>query len=190
LGLYFRAEKRTSWQDFSRNLITIVSLAVGLVAFTVFGVAEAASWLFSGFDWRIGLPKRITSVLEGESLVNDATGLLALEFGTAIVVYGQDPTFSSGVLRLVYLIAAGITVGLVLGRLVEWFEQHINDAAIEITVSIFVPYAAYLAAQALRGSGVLAVVAAGLYLSRKVHIFSRRTYASKQSLCGSRSLSY
>jgi Na+/H+ antiporter len=196
LGLYFRAEKRTSWQDFSRNLITIVSLAVGLVAFTVFGVAEAASWLFSGFDWRIGfvlgavvaptdsiaatsiaksigLPKRITSVLEGESLVNDATGLLALEFGTAIVVYGQDPTFSSGVLRLVYLIAAGITVGLVLGRLVEWFEQHINDAAIEITVSIFVPYAAYLAAQALRGSGVLAVVAAGLYLSRKSsHFFS------------------
>ena len=57
---------------------------------------------------RLGLPKRITDVLEGESLVNDATGLLALEFGTAIVVYGQTPTFSSGILRLAYLAAIGM----------------------------------------------------------------------------------
>src|SRR5207244_8193217 len=112
------------------------SLAIGLVAFTVLGVAAVASWLFPGFDWRIGfvlgavvattdaiaatsiakrvgLPKRIVHVLEGESLVNDATGLLALEFAIAMVVNGQTPTVTSGALRLIYLIAVGLTIGLV-----------------------------------------------------------------------------
>ena len=106
-------------------------------------------------------------MLEGESLVNDATGLLALEFGIAIVVYGQTPTISFAIFRLVYLIVVGIAVGLILGRVVEWFEHRINDGPIEIAVSIFVPYTAYLAAEAVRGSGVLAVVAAGLYLGHK-----------------------
>ena len=188
--LLYGAAWCTSWQDFSHNLVGIASLAVGLVAFTVFGVAEVAPWLFSGFDWRmgfvlgavvaptdaiaatsiaksIGLPKRIVSILEGESLVNDATGLLALEFGTALVVYGQHPTLHSGLLRLSYLIAVGVAVGLVLARIVEWFEHRIDDAAIEIAVSIFVPYASYLAAEAAHGSGVLSVVACGLYLGRK-----------------------
>ncbi len=188
--LLYSAAWLTSWRDFCHNLVNVASLAIGLVAFTVLGVAAVASWLFPGFDWRIGfvlgavvattdtiaatsiakrvgLPKRIVDVLEGESLVNDATGLLALEFAIAIVVYGQTPTISSGVLRLVYLIVAGIAVGLILGRIVEWFEHRINDAPIEIAVSIFVPYTAYLAAEAIRGSGVLAVVAAGLYLGHK-----------------------
>jgi CPA1 family monovalent cation:H+ antiporter len=113
------------------------------------------------------LPKRIVDVLEGESLVNDATGLLALEFGIAIVVYSHVPTISFAIFRLVYLIVVGIVVGLILGRVVEWFEHRINDGPIEIAVSIFVPYAAYLAAEAVRGSGVLAVVTAGLYLGHK-----------------------
>jgi Na+/H+ antiporter len=194
--LLYAAAWVTSWQDFSRNLISISSLAIGLVGFTVLGVAVTAPWLFSGFDWRIGavlgavvaptdaiaatsiasrlgLPKRITAVLEGESLVNDATGLLALSFCTQLVVYGQTPTLFSGVLRLVSLIVIGIGVGLVLGWIVDWFERRIDDAAIEIAVSIFVPYAAYLGAEAAHGSGVLAVVAAGLYLSpRSSQFFS------------------
>jgi monovalent cation/hydrogen antiporter len=188
--LLYSAAWLTSWPDFCHNLVSVASLAIGLVAFTVLGVAAVASWLFPGFDWRIGfvlgavvaatdaiaatsiarrvgLPKRIVHVLEGESLVNDATGLLALEFAIAIVVYGRTPTISSAVLRLAYLIVAGIAVGLTLGRIVEWFEQRINDAPIEIAVTIFVPYTAYLAAEAIRGSGVLAVVAAGLYLGHK-----------------------
>jgi monovalent cation/hydrogen antiporter len=180
----------TSWRDFSYNLVSIVSLAVGLVAFTVFGVALTARTAFDGFDWRLGivlgavvaptdaiaatsiarrlgLPRRIVDILEGESLVNDATGLLALEFGVAMVVYGQTPGVGSAVLRLVWLIAGGLAIGLLLGRLVEWFELRIDDAPIEITVSILVPYAAYIAAQQVQASGVLAVVASGLYLSRQ-----------------------
>ena len=188
--LLYSAAWVTSWRDFSYNLTSIASLAIGLVAFTVFGVAAAVSWVFAGIDWRtgfvlgavvattdaiaatsiakrVGLPKRIVDILEGESLLNDATGLLALEFATAMVVYGQNPTVFSAAGRLAYLVAAGIAIGLVLARIVEWFEHRIDDGPIEIAVSLFVPYATYLAAEALHASGVLAVVAAGLYLSRR-----------------------
>src|SRR5438105_154411 len=180
----------TSWRDFSYNLVSICSLAFGLVAFTVLGVAFCARWAFGGFDWRLGvvlgavvaptdavaattiarrlgLPRRIVDVLEGESLVNDATGLLALEFGLAMVVQGESPTVFSGVLRLLWLTAGGIGVGLVVGRIVEWIEMQVDDAPIEFTISILVPYAAYFAGQQLRASGILAVVASGLYLSRQ-----------------------
>jgi Na+/H+ antiporter len=188
--LLYSAALGTAWEDFRYNLVSIALLAVGLVGFTVLAVAIAGPLLLPGFDWRtgfvlgavvattdaiaatsiaqrVGLPKRIVDILEGESLVNDATGLLALEFGTAIVVHGNTPTVSSGILRLLYLGIAGITVGLILGRIVEWFEFRIDDAPIEIAFSIFVPYAAYLAAEAIDASGVLGVVAAGLYLGRK-----------------------
>ena len=188
--LLYSAAWVTSWRDFRENLTSIASLAIGLVAFTVLSVAAAASWLLAGFDWRvgfvlgavvattdaiaatsiakrIGMPKRIVDILEGESLLNDATGLLALEFATAMVVYSETPTISSAILRFLYLIVAGVGVGLILGRLVEWFEHRIDDGPIEIAVSLLVPYAGYLAAEAIHGSGVLAVVTSGLYLSRR-----------------------
>src|SRR4029077_8278684 len=116
---------------------------------------------------RLGLPQSIVDILEGESLVNDATGLLALEFAIAMVVEGRTPTVAQGALRLTYLIAVGLVIGLVLGLIVEWFERRIDDGPIEIVVSILTPYAAYLAAESARASGVLAVVACGLYLSRQ-----------------------
>jgi monovalent cation/hydrogen antiporter len=188
--LLYSAAWVTSWRDFSNNLASITSLAIGLVAFTVFGVAAAVSWVFVGFDWRvgfvlgavvattdsiaatsiakrIGLPQRIVDILEGESLLNDATGLLALEFATAMVVYGQNPTITSAMGRLAYLLAVGVAVGLIIARLVEWFELRIDDGPIEIGISLLVPYASYLASEALHGSGVLAVVTAGLYLARR-----------------------
>lgn len=188
--LLYAAAWVTSWRDFSRNLVSIAMLAFGLVGFTVLGVALAGPWLFAGFDWRvgfvlgaavattdaiaatsiakrIGLPKRIVDLLEGESLLNDATGLLALEFGVALVVQGPDPTVGSALLRLLYLTFAGIASGLILARLVEWIEDRIDDGPIEIAISILVPYAAYLMAEAIHASGVLAVVAAGLYLGQK-----------------------
>jgi len=112
-------------------------------------------------------------VLEGESLVNDATGLLALEFGLALVVAGKVPTISSGFLRLGYLIIGGMAVGLLIGLLVHWLEHQIDDAPIEITFSILVPYAVYLAAESIHASGVIAVVSCGLYLGwGSAHFFS------------------
>jgi Na+/H+ antiporter len=188
--LLYSAAWRVPWRELSYNLVSIFSLAFGLVTFTVLGVAEMAQRFLPGFDWRmgfalgavvaptdaiaatsiarrIGLPQRIVDILEGESLVNDASALLALEFGIAMLVRGQPPTVASGLLRLVYLAAAGLAVGLLIGVVVNWIEHRIDDAPIEIALSILTPYAAYLAADSIRASGVLAVVACGLYLSHR-----------------------
>jgi monovalent cation/hydrogen antiporter len=194
--LLYSAAWLTSWRDFKHNLVSILFLAFGLVGFTVLGVAGAAHWLFSGFDWRLGcvlgavvaptdaiaatsiakrlgLPQRVVDILEGESLVNDASGLLALEFALAMVVEGRTPTLASGALRLMFLIAVGLGIGLVVGLIVEGIERRIDDGPIEIALSILTPYAAYLAAEYAHASGVLAVVASGLYLSRhSSHFFS------------------
>ncbi|MCU1287197.1 MAG: Na+/H+ antiporter [Acidobacteriales bacterium] len=188
--LLYSAAWLTSWRDFRYHLVSILLLAFGLVTFTVFAVASAATRVFAGFDWRtgfvlgavvsttdalaatsiakrVGLPQRIVDILEGESLVNDATGLLALEFGIAMVVQQYTPTFTVAFARLTYLTLAGLVIGLVVGVIVEWLERRIDDGPIEITLSVLVPYAAYLAAEGARASGVLAVVVSGLYLSRK-----------------------
>src|SRR5262245_56813130 len=188
--LLYSAAWLTSWRDFSHNLVSISLLAFGLVTFTVIGVAAVAQWIFDGFDWRmgvvlgavvsttdaiaatsiakrLGLPQRMVDILEGESLVNDASGLLALEFGIAMVVRGETPTVASGFARLTYLIVVGLALGLIIARVVEWFERRIDDGPIEIAISVLVPYVAYLAAESVRASGVLAVVACGLYLSRR-----------------------
>lgn len=194
--LLYSAAWLTSWRDFKANLVSILFLAFGLVGFTVVGIAGTAHLAFPGFDWRLGLvlgavvsttdaiaataiakrlslPQRIVDVLEGESLVNDATGLLALELALGIVVNDQTPTVGAGALRLIYLIAVGIGIGMLVALVVEWFENRLDDGPIEITISILTPYAAYLAAESVRASGVLAVVACGLYLSRQSsHFFS------------------
>lgn len=188
--LLYSAAWLTNWREFKFNLVSILLLAFGLVGFTVLGVAEAARWLFPGFDWRlgfvlgaviattdaiaatsiakrVGLPQQIVDILEGESLVNDATGLLALEFAIAMVVEGRTPSVAEGFVRLSYLVFGGLAIGLLIGLVVEWFERRIDDGPIEIVISILTPYAAYLAAESARASGVLAVVACGLYLSRQ-----------------------
>ena len=113
--LLFSSAFTTSWRDFRYNLVSISMLALGLVVFTVRGVASISHWILPGFDFRLGLvlgavvsttdaiaataiarrlgiPTRITSVIEGESLVNDASGLLALEFAVALVVSGEIPS--------------------------------------------------------------------------------------------------
>jgi len=188
--LLYASAWTTSWREFRYNLTSILLLAFGLVGFTVLGVALIAPRVFSGFDWRlglalgaivaptdaiaatsvarrVGLPSRIVDILEGESLINDASGLLALEFATVIVVENRIPTLSSGVFTLVWLIVVGIALGLAVGWIVDWIERRIDDAPIEITISILVPYAAYSAANAIHASGVLAVVACGLFLARR-----------------------
>jgi monovalent cation/hydrogen antiporter len=180
----------TSWRDLRKNIVSISMLAIGLVTFTTIGVAYAAPWVFKGFTWslglvlgavvsttdaiaaaaiarNLGLPKRLVYILEGESLVNDATGLVALTFAVALVVTGESPTVGQGVLRLGYLIGVGIAIGLLIGLVVEWFERRLEDGPIEITVSIIVPYVVYLAAEAAHASGVMALIACGLYLARK-----------------------
>ena len=154
------------------------------------GVSVAAEWLLPGFDWRIGLalgavvsttdaiaatsiasrmglPQRIIDVLEGESLVNDASGLLALEFAIALVTTGERPTLMAGILQLLLLLGGGIVVGLVVAWVAHFAQKRIIDPPIEITISLVVPYIAYLLSEQLHVSGALAVVVCGLYMGRK-----------------------
>src|SRR5579862_5134948 len=170
--LLYAAAWTTSWRDFRYNLVSISLLAFGLVGFTVAAVALIAPRVFAGFDWRlgfvlgavvaptdaiaatsiarrVGLPRRIVDILEGESLINDATGLLALQFATAILVHKQVPTVSTGILTFAWLTAGGIALGLLVGFIAYYIERRIDDGPIEITLSILIPYAAYLAAEQL-----------------------------------------
>ncbi|HTH54274.1 MAG TPA: Na+/H+ antiporter [Edaphobacter sp.] len=194
--LLYAAAWTVSFRDFKRNLLMISLLAVGLVGFTVWGVAEFSDRFITALDWKagfllgavlsttdaiaatsvaksLGLPRRIVDILEGESLLNDATGLLALEVGLRLLEQGNLPTLEEGALRLIYLILGGLGIGLVIGIVVATFERFIDNGPVELVLSLIVPYAAYLAGEEAKASGVLAVVASGLYLSRQsARIFS------------------
>src|SRR5579875_3314539 len=172
---------QTSWREFKYNLVSISSLAVLLVFFTAVGVAFAARWWLPGFDWRlgfllgavvsptdavaatsiarrVGMPQRIVDLLEGESLLNDATGLLALQFGVEMVVERTTPSVASGVLEFAWLTVGGGLVGVAIGYAVNWLERWVDDGPVEIALSLIIPYAAYLAGDAVHASGVMAVV--------------------------------
>jgi CPA1 family monovalent cation:H+ antiporter len=175
-----------SWREFRFNLRPITLLAVGCVIFTTCAVAAAAHWLL-GLPWsigfllgaivappdvvaplaiarRLGLPRRLLVVLEGEGLVNDATALILYRFAVVAIVTG---TFSlpqaAGTFALIFVgeIAYGLGVGWLSLRLRQWA----HDPRVEITLSLMTPYLAYWLPQHLGGSGVLATVAAGLYVS-------------------------
>jgi Na+/H+ antiporter len=192
--LLYVAAWQTSWREFKYNLASISGLAVFLVFFTAFGVAFAAKWWLPGFNWqlgfllgavvsptdavaatsiarKVGMPQRIVDLLEGESLLNDATGLLALQFGVEMVVQGTTPTIGRGILVFAWLTLGGLLVGLTIGWLVTWLERWVDDGPVEIALSLIIPYAAYLMGEAVKGSGVIAVVACGLFVSRRSSTF-------------------
>lgn len=182
----------TSWRDFRFNLRPILLLAIGLVVVTTVTVAFVSHWLIPGLPLsagfvlgaiisppdaiaasaiaqRLGLPRRVITVLEGESLVNDATSLvlfkvaLAATLGMATPFFGQ--IWKPG--EFIYVAAGGIAVGLVIGRVIGWLRRRVvNDGPqIALTVSLLTPYVSYLFAdQFCHVSGVLSVVATGLCL--------------------------
>ncbi len=188
----------TSWRDFRANLRPISLLAIGLVLMTT-GVVALVSHAVLGLPWtaafvlgaivsptdavaataiaqRLGVPRRIVMVLEGESLVNDATGIVAYRIAVAAVVAGTFSLAEAGFQFVVGSIG-GVLVGLAVGWLVIRVRRYIpDDPSIQNTVSLLTPFVAYLPAEELhlqvagldlRFSGVLAVVATGLYLGRK-----------------------
>ena len=192
--LLFSASFLTSWRDFRYNLASILLLAFGLVGFTVYGVAVVARWMLPGFDWRtglvlgavvcttdaiavtsiaerLGLPRRIADVVEGESLVNDASGLLAFEFTVGLLVTGRRPSPGEDIVRLFYLIAGSIVVGLVVAKLTYWLEKKVDDAPIEITLTLLAAYFSYLAGVSVHVSGVLSTVVCGLYLGHQSSMY-------------------
>jgi CPA1 family monovalent cation:H+ antiporter len=183
--LLFPAALFTSWRDFRANQRPIALLAIGLVLFTTVAVAYLSHYfmglpLAAGFVLgaiisppdaiaataiadRLRIPRRIVTILEGESLVNDATALVAYRFAVVAVATGSfSLTRASG--QFVLVGVGGILIGLAAGWLAEQFHKRVDDAPIEITVSLLTPFAAYLSAERLGVSGVLAVVTAGLHL--------------------------
>ncbi len=191
--LLFRSAAVLSWREFRFNLVSIAMLAFGLVAFTVACASGAAIALLPGFDWhrglvlgaivsttdaiaatsifqRFGLPARMITTLEGESLVNDASGLVTLQLAVAMVVTGHAPGIGEAAGRLGYLIVVGIPIGLAIAFVYDRVVSRLEDATIEITLSLAVPYVAYLAANAAGTSGVLATIACGLYTGRRTSI--------------------
>lgn len=202
--LVFASALNTPWREFRYNLVSISMLGLGLVAFTVAGVAVFAHFVIRGFDWRVGavlgavvsttdiiavaaiasrvgLPHSLLEIIEGESLINDAIGLLALQFATGMVVSGHIPSFSRGVADLVWLIVGGVTVGLLIAFLVARFSRLLLRRAagateVQILISLATPYFAYLLGEGIHASGVLATVACGLYMGRSAsEVLTSRT---------------
>jgi Na+/H+ antiporter len=183
--LLFPAALFTSWRDFRANLRPISLLAVGLVLFTTVTVAFLAHSfiglpLAAGFVLgaiisppdaiaataiaeRLSVPRRIVTILKGESLVNDATALVAYRFAVLTLVTGSF-SWTKATEKFFIVSLGGILLGLAIGWLAVWFNKRLNDPSIEITGSLLTPFVAYLTAEQLQLSGVLAVVVAGLFL--------------------------
>jgi monovalent cation/hydrogen antiporter len=211
--LLFAASLNTAWREFRFNLVSIAMLGLGLVGFTVAGISIVAHFFMPEFDWRtgavlgavisttdaiavaaiasrVGLPHRVLEIIEGESLINDATGLLALQFTTALVVSGEIPSVGSGVREFLWLVIGGIGAGLLIGWLVSRFDRLIfklfrNSSEIPLLVSFATPYFAYLLGEAMHASGVLATVVCGLYLGRTTgETFSTRARLDSRAIWG------
>jgi Na+/H+ antiporter len=189
--LLYATAIQTSLVDFNANRRAIFLLSVGLVVFTTAGIGAAVHALLPGVDWwaalaigavvappdavaataiarRIGLPRRIVTILEGESLLNDATALVALR--TAIAAgLGSVHLWRVGV-DFVVAAGGGAAVGFLGFVIVAKLRKKITDPILDTAISFVIPFAAYIAAEELDASGVLAVVVAGLLLGHKAPI--------------------
>ncbi len=184
--LIYSAGVAMSWREFRFNLRPIALFAFGCVVFTTCAVAAAAHWLLGmplavGFVLgaivappdavapiaivrRLGVPRRIVVVLEGEGLANDATALILYRFAVVAVSTGLF-SFKSAAGEFALIVVGEIVYGIAVGWLSLRLRRWARDPRVEITLSLLTPYAAFLLPQQLGGSGVLATVAAGLFVS-------------------------
>ena len=183
--IYWDAVKM-SWKEFRFNLRPIALLAIGCVVFTTIAVAAATHWLL-GFPWAVGfvlgaiisppdsvaplaiarrmqLPRRLLVILEGEGLANDATALVLYRFAVMAVSAGSF-SFVTAAGSFVAIVAGEVIWGIGVGWLWLRLRRWVRDPAIEIMLSILTPFLAYWPPEQLGGSGVLATLAAGLYVS-------------------------
>ncbi len=187
--LLFSAAWNTSWREFRADVPAIGLLAIGLVLATTILVAVVAHAVISDLGWaaafvlgavvsptdpvaavavfdRLGVPRRVTTIVEGESLVNDAVGLVLYTFAVSALTAG---TFSAGSAALEFAVVGvgSIAIGVAVGWASTRLRGRVDDAPIEITLSLLTAFGAYLLADALGWSGVLATVTAGLFASRR-----------------------
>jgi CPA1 family monovalent cation:H+ antiporter len=184
--LLYLAAYYTSLRDLRENVVQISLLSIGLVVATMVGVAVAAHVLIPDVGWapafvlgaivsptdaiaataisrRLGVPRRIIAIVEGESLVNDGTALVLYRVAVTAVVTGMFSMWDAG-WRFLWTAAGGVGVGLVIGFLIAAVRRRLDNPPVEVTISLLSGYFAYLPAAAIHVSGVLAVVTVGVYV--------------------------
>ncbi|HEX6390364.1 MAG TPA: Na+/H+ antiporter [Solirubrobacteraceae bacterium] len=184
--LLYAAAFFSSLRDLRDDASAISLLAIGCVLFTTAGVAVVAHTVVPGMSWevaltlgailsptdaiaataiasRVGAPRRFVTIVEGESLVNDATALIVYKVALTALVSGSFNAFEAGG-EFVMNAIAGILIGLAVGYAIAALRSLIDDAPTEISISLVTPFFAYLPAEAAGVSAVLAAVTAGIYL--------------------------
>lgn len=187
--LLYQAASKTAWQEFTRSIRPITTLAVTLVFFTTSAVALAAHYVIPHFSWPMafvlgaivsppdavaangiikgmGLSKRVIAILEGESLLNDASALIAYRYAVGAVLTGHFVLWEAS-LQFALVAGGGLSIGGVLGWLVTLLLRRIGSATSQTSLLLLAPYVAYLAAEHAHSSGILAVVSAGLFITRQ-----------------------
>ncbi|MGV4929134.1 Na+/H+ antiporter [Streptomyces sp. BHT-5-2] len=188
--LLHTAALEASYLDLRANLRPVGLLSVGYVLFATLAVGYAAYLVVPGLPLtaalvlgavvappdavaataiarRLGLPHRITTILQGESLVNDATAITAYKVALAAAL-GTGATWGAGLKEFVVASLGGVGVGLVLMVPLHWLRRRLRESALlENTLSLLIPFTAYAAAEQVGASGVLAVVVVGLYLGHR-----------------------
>lgn len=197
--LLYDAAFRTSWHDFKTNIRPISALGISLVFITTIAVAITAHYFIPTFSWPLafllgaiisppdaaaatgiikglGLNKHVISILEGESLVNDASALIAYRYALAAGITGSFLFWHAG-LQFLFVTGGGILIGLLVGYVLIVIHKKINNYPIvETSLTLLTPFLSYLAAEQAHTSGILAVVSTGLLLSwRSQEIFSYQT---------------
>ena len=188
--LLFGAAFETPLRDLRANLWPIARLSVGLVVLTTVIVAAVAQALVPGMGWaaafalgaivaptdalaattvfrRLGVPRVVTTLVEGEALFNDATALIAYRAAVVAAVTGTF-VLSDALGTFVVASIGGIVLGFVVGRVMAEIVRWLDDPPVEVVVSLLIPFIAFLPAEELHLSGVLAVVTAGLVIGRRL----------------------
>ncbi|MDJ0393877.1 Na+/H+ antiporter [Rhodococcus sp. G-MC3] len=186
--LLYSAALNFSFVSFRKNLGHILRLGIVMVVVTTAAVGYFANWLVPELTLgaalvlgsvvappdavaavavgrKLGLPSRMMAILTGESLVNDAAALTLFTLTVASVT-GKKIAIDSPIVFFAYEIIGGVLVGLILSRFVRFVRSRIQDSALETVLGLVLPFAAYLAAEEIHASGVLAVVTAGFVLGR------------------------
>ena len=192
--LLYATAIQSSLVDFNANRRAILLLSVGLVIFTTLGIGVIVHAILPDISWgaslaigavvappdavaattigrRIGLPRRVVTILEGESLLNDATALVSLRTAAAIIAVGSENVVAWRVgADFVWAAVGGVLVGALFFVVVAWMRRRITEPVLDTGISFVIPFAAYVAAEEIHASGVIAVVIAGLLLGHKAPI--------------------
>jgi Na+/H+ antiporter len=194
--LIYPAAVFTSWRDFRANLRPILLLAIVLVLLTMaataclfhslVGLPLAVGFVFGALisppdavaalavTQSLRVPRKIIVILEGESLINDATSFISFRFAVAAVLTGSFSLAQAG-LQFLFVAAGGVCVGLAVGWLATQVQKRMDDPPVQTMFSLLTPYVAYFSGEAVHVSGILAVVIAGIYYGwRAPRILSAR----------------